>query len=93
MVNGIPGRCRTLPSLLTNVVVQTSNAQVHVSRPDLISFSEDHPRRSEKIACLQLSMSLAKYVGGWSLPKIGRFYNGRHQTAVCTYNSVRGCRT
>jgi len=25
---------------------------------------------------------LAKHVGGWSLPKIGRFYNGRHHTTV-----------
>jgi hypothetical protein len=35
-------------------------------------------------ACLsrQVSMYLAKYVGGWSLPKIGRFYNGRHHTTV-----------
>src|SRR5438270_5570888 len=30
----------------------------------------------------QVSMYLAKYVGGWSLPKIGRFYNGRHHTTV-----------
>jgi hypothetical protein len=30
----------------------------------------------------QISMYLAKYVGGWSLPKIGRFYNGRHHTTV-----------
>jgi hypothetical protein len=27
-------------------------------------------------------MYLAKYVGGWSLPRIGRFYNGRHHTTV-----------
>lgn len=30
----------------------------------------------------QVSMYLAKHVGGWSLPKIGRFYNGRHHTTV-----------
>ena len=30
----------------------------------------------------QVSMYLAKNVGGWSLPKIGRFYNGRHHTTV-----------
>jgi hypothetical protein len=30
----------------------------------------------------QVSMYLAKYAGGWSLPKIGRFYNGRHHTTV-----------
>jgi hypothetical protein len=27
-------------------------------------------------------MYLAKHVGGRSLPKIGRFYNGRHHTTV-----------
>ena len=27
-------------------------------------------------------MYLGKQVGGWSLPKIGRFYNGRHHTTV-----------
>jgi hypothetical protein len=30
----------------------------------------------------QVSMYLAKHVGGFSLPKIGRFYNGRHHTTV-----------
>ena len=30
----------------------------------------------------QVSMYLAKHVSGWSLPKIGRFYNGRHHTTV-----------
>ena len=35
-------------------------------------------------SCLsqQVSMYLAKYVGGWSLPKTGRFYDGRHHTTV-----------
>ncbi len=28
----------------------------------------------------QISMYLAKHVGGWSTPQIGRFYNGRHHT-------------
>jgi hypothetical protein len=28
-------------------------------------------------------MYLAKRVGGWSLTKIGKFYNGRHHTTVC----------
>jgi len=27
-------------------------------------------------------MYLAKHVGGWSFPKISRFYNGRHHTTV-----------
>lgn len=27
-------------------------------------------------------MYLAKHVGGWSTPPIGRFYNGRHHTTV-----------
>jgi hypothetical protein len=30
----------------------------------------------------QVSMFPAKYVDGWSLPKIGCFYNGRHHTTV-----------
>lgn len=30
----------------------------------------------------QISMYLAKYVGGWSTTRIGRFYNGRHHTTV-----------
>ena len=29
-----------------------------------------------------ISMYLAKHVGRWSLPQIGRFYNGRHHTTV-----------
>ena len=35
-------------------------------------------------ACLsrQVSMYLAKNVGGWSTTRIGRFYNGRHHTTV-----------
>jgi hypothetical protein len=32
--------------------------------------------------CRQISMYLAKHVGGWSMVKIGRFYNGRHHTTV-----------
>lgn len=41
-------------------------------------------RSNAAAVCLsrQVSMYLAKYVGGWSLPKIGRFYNGRHHTTV-----------
>ena len=30
----------------------------------------------------QVSMYLAKNVGGWSTTKIGRFYNGRHHSTV-----------
>src|SRR5215472_1108133 len=30
----------------------------------------------------QVSMYLAKHVGGWSLSPIGKFYNGRHHTTV-----------
>ena len=41
-------------------------------------------RSNAAAECLsrQVSMYLAKHVGGWSLPKIGRFYNGRHHTTV-----------
>ncbi len=31
----------------------------------------------------QVAMYLAKRVGGWSLTKIGKFYNGRPHTTVC----------
>jgi hypothetical protein len=31
----------------------------------------------------QVAMYLAKRIGGWSLTKIGKFYNGRHHTTVC----------
>jgi chromosomal replication initiator protein len=30
----------------------------------------------------EISTYLAKNVGGWSTPQIGRFYNGRHHTTV-----------
>jgi hypothetical protein len=30
----------------------------------------------------QVAMYLAKHVGGWSTPRIGKFYNGRHHTTV-----------
>ena len=30
----------------------------------------------------QVSMYLAKHVGGWSTTRIGKFYNGRHHTTV-----------
>jgi hypothetical protein len=31
---------------------------------------------------MRFSMYLAKHVGGWSMVKIGKFYNGRHHTTV-----------
>jgi hypothetical protein len=31
----------------------------------------------------QVAMYLAKMVGGWSIPQIGRFYNGRDHSTVC----------
>jgi len=41
-------------------------------------------RGKAPVPCLsrQVSMYLAKHVAGWNLPKIGRFYNGRHHTTV-----------
>jgi len=35
----------------------------------------------------QVAMYLAKRVGGWSLTKIGKFYNGRHHTTV--YHAIQ----
>ena len=39
---------------------------------------------NQAASCLsrQVSMYLAKNVGGWSTTRIGRFYNGRHHTTV-----------
>lgn len=39
---------------------------------------------NQSAPCLsrQVSMYLAKNVGGWSTTRIGRFYNGRHHTTV-----------
>ena len=39
---------------------------------------------NKQAECLsrQISMYLAKHIGGWSTPQIGRFYNGRHHTTV-----------
>src|SRR3954466_14396125 len=39
---------------------------------------------NQAAACLsrQVSMYLAKNVGGWSTTRIGRFYNGRHPITV-----------
>jgi hypothetical protein len=38
--------------------------------------------RQDECFSRQVSMYLAKHVGGWSTPQIGRFYNGRHHTTV-----------
>jgi hypothetical protein len=45
--------------------------------PGRVAGNEQGPCFSRQIA-----MYLAKHVGGWSLTKIGRFYNGRHHTTV-----------
>jgi chromosomal replication initiation ATPase DnaA len=47
-------------------------------------FGPGRVRGNTAVPCLsrQVSMYLAKHVAGWSLPKIGRFYNGRHHTTV-----------
>ncbi|HEX4136094.1 MAG TPA: helix-turn-helix domain-containing protein [Bryobacteraceae bacterium] len=39
---------------------------------------------NQAAACLsrQVSMYMAKNIGGWSTTRIGRFYNGRHHTTV-----------
>jgi chromosomal replication initiation ATPase DnaA len=35
----------------------------------------------------QVAMYLAKALGGWSVTKIGKFYNGRHHTTVLLRDS------
>jgi hypothetical protein len=38
--------------------------------------------QEEQCFSRQVSMYLAKHVGGWGTPRIGKFYNGRHHTTV-----------
>jgi hypothetical protein len=38
--------------------------------------------KEEQCFSRQVSMYLAEHVGGWSTPRIGKFYNGRHHTTV-----------
>ncbi len=45
--------------------------------PGRVTGNEQGPCFSRHI-----SMYLAKHVGGWSMVKIGRFFNGRHHTTV-----------
>jgi len=41
-----------------------------------------------------VSMYLARHVGGWSYPKISRFYNGRHHTtALAAVRKIERLRT
>jgi hypothetical protein len=49
--------------------------------------------RQEACFSRQVSMYLAKHVAGWSTPKIGRFYNGRHHTTVLhAIRKMESCR-
>jgi chromosomal replication initiator protein len=49
--------------------------------------------RQEACFSRQVSMCLAKSVGGWSTTKIGRFYNGRHHTTVLhAIRKIESCR-
>lgn len=47
-------------------------------------LGKGHVPGNQAGACLsrQVSMYLAKNIGGWSTTTIGRFYNGRHHTTV-----------
>jgi len=42
-------------------------------------------QEQERYFSRQISMYLAKHIGGWSTTKIGRFYNGRHYTTILSY--------
>ena len=59
----------TLPQIETTVAAYLGPGRVQGNKQDEC-FSR------------QISMYLAKHVGGWSTPQIGRFYNGRHHTTV-----------
>jgi chromosomal replication initiation ATPase DnaA len=39
-------------------------------------------KKEEPCFSRQVSMYLAKHVGGWSTPRVGKFYNGRHHTTM-----------
>jgi len=49
----------------------------HLGRGRIIQGNQPGPCFSR-----QVSMYLAKNIGGWSTTRIGRFYNGRHHTTV-----------
>ncbi len=69
-----------------------TDANAYIWRPSLEQIdstgsSQLGPRRvrgNEQGPCFsrQVSMYLAKHVAGWSMGKIGRFYNGRRHTTV-----------
>jgi Bacterial dnaA protein helix-turn-helix len=52
-----------------------------------------HGNKAAACFSRQVSMYLAKHVGGWSTPRIGRFYGGRHHTTVLhAISKIERCR-
>lgn len=56
--------------------------QIEATVADHLGNGRVPGNQSEACLSRQVSMYLAKYIGGWSTTRIGRFYNGRHHTTV-----------
>jgi Bacterial dnaA protein helix-turn-helix len=52
------------------------------STPDHLGNGRIPGNQAAPCLSRQVSMYLAKNIGGWSTTRIGRFYNGRHHTTV-----------
>jgi Bacterial dnaA protein helix-turn-helix len=61
---------------------QLSLEQIEVTVADHLGNGRVPGNQAAPCLSRQVSMYLAKNVGGWSTTRIGRFYNGRHHTTV-----------
>lgn len=61
---------------------QLSLEQIEATVADHLGSGRVSGNQAAPCLSRQVSMYLAKNVGGWSTVKIGRFYNGRHHTTV-----------
>src|SRR5437868_2334968 len=85
----LTGRMQSCPPEEQMRTVEQRNGIWRLSLEQIEATVADHLGNgrvpgNQAAACLsrQVSMYLAKNVGGWSTTKIGRFYNGRHHTTV-----------
>jgi chromosomal replication initiator protein len=56
--------------------------QIEATVADFLGPSRVEGNRARPAFSRHVSMYLARHVGGWSYPKISRFYNGRNYTSV-----------
>jgi hypothetical protein len=56
--------------------------QIEATVADHLGRGRVQGNQLEQCFSRQVSMYLAKNLGGWSTTRIGRFYNGRHRTTV-----------